>query len=102
MAGDENPPAFSRGRRRNVPLRGENGIDPGVSRDVDFAWDAFRAKVGSGRCGWREQQIRLRIDRGAIFFLRPRKLRVVCPEAGFDMSDRQPGGKARERRPERA
>jgi hypothetical protein len=69
---------------------------------VDFTRHFFGSEVCGGCRRGREEQIRLGIDGGSIFFLGPREARIMSPEAGFDVSDRHTSSEPRKRRPERA
>ena len=64
---------------------------------MDFARYIFRSEVRSGCRRGREQQVRLRIDGGSIFFLGPREMKIMSPEARFDVSDRYISSESRKR-----
>ncbi len=69
---------------------------------MDRAGDIFGAEIFRREPGRREQQLSARVDRGAIFLLRPGECGVVGPEPGFDMGDRNVRREGRERSADRA
>jgi hypothetical protein len=69
---------------------------------VDRSGNAFPAQVRGRAFGWREQQIRAGIDVRPITLFRPGPAKVVSPEAGLDVSDRDAGSESGERSAKRA
>ena len=94
MARHENAPPTFRRRRWKIRGSGEDSVNPRVAGDMDLARHVLGTKIRRSRRRRRKQQFRLGIDRRPIFLLGPRKLRIVRPQARFDMSDRHSSGEA--------
>ena len=105
MTGDQdsgNSALFSWSSRREQRGCPEDGVDPGVASDIDFAAHLLPAQIRRGKLGRRKQKLGMRIDCRSIFLLWPRKHGIVGPQAGLDMRDGNSRGKCSERRAERA
>jgi hypothetical protein len=104
MAGDQHTrgAAVAQRRRRQLPLEAEQRVDAGVAGNVNFAGYVLAAEIRGTDYGQRQQQVGLRINRRAIFLLRPRQERIVGPEARLDVRDRNARGECGERRAKRA
>ena len=87
---------------RQFCFDGQQRIDTGIARDVDFARDLLGAQVGCGNLSRCKQQVGVSVDGDAIFLFGPGEAEVVRSEARLDMRDRDAGGEAGQRAAERA
>ena len=86
---------------RKRRLGAQQSVDPSIAGHMDFTAHLLSIQVRCGELCRREKEVRVGVDRGAIFLLGPGKGRVVGPQARFDVGNVHTGNEPRERSTER-